>query len=219
MDYPNEAYAKELICEYSRRIYARQFVAGNEGNISCRTGENEIWITPTMESKGYLTPETLVKLDLEGNILSAPYLPSSESKMHLGLYKENPTITAVIHAHPPVATAYACCGKNISTLLMPEPISLFGEEIVVAPYAVPGTDDVPDSVRQYAKTHRALLLSNHGALTWAATMKEAFFAMEILEQYCYISLIAKNHIGDPNQVPHDSANTLVLNHRMKMEGN
>jgi len=217
MEYPNELDAKTLICEYARRVYARQFVAGNEGNLSCRTGENEIWITPTMESKGYLTPDMLVKLDLAGNVLSTPYLPSSESKMHIGLYNENPNITAVVHAHPPFATAIACCGKSISSLLMPEPILQFGREIAVAPFAMPGTDEVPDSVKPYAKSHRALLLGNHGALTWAATLKEAFFCMEILEQYCKIYMIANKFIGDPNPVPEGSAESLIMYHEKIME--
>jgi len=208
MEYPNESEAKTLICEYGRRVDARQFTAGNEGNISCRTGQNEVWITPTMESKGYLTPDMLVKLDLDGNVLSSPYLPSTESRMHLGLYKENPRITAAVHAHPPVATAFSCCGEPIPTLLMAEAISLFGKEIAVAPFAVPGTSDVPDSVKPYADKHCVLLLANHGALTWAATLKEAYFLMETLEQYCRIYLLAEKIIGDPGPVPKESAEAL-----------
>jgi len=154
-----------------------------------------------MESKGYLEPDMLVRLDLEGNVLSSPYLPSTEAKMHIGLYREDPSITAVIHAHPPVATALACCGQNIPTSLMPEAILWFGEEIAIAPFAEPGTSEVPDSVKPYAKTHRALLLSNHGALTWAATLKEALFMMETLEQYCKIYMVAEKIIGNPNPVP------------------
>jgi len=184
-------------------------VAGNEGNISCRTGENEIWITPTLESKGHLSPDMLVKLDLRGNVLSAPYLPSTESRMHLGLYSENPDVTAVVHAHPPVATAFACCGKPVSSLLMAEAILLFGPEIAVAPFVMPGTSDVADCVIPYARSHSVLLLANHGALTWAKTMKEAFFLMETLEQYCKIYLIAEKSIGTPTPVPAESVKLIL----------
>ena len=208
MEYPSENEAKKMICEYGRRMYKRALVSGNEGNLSCRTGENEIWITPTMESKGYLTPEMLVKLDLAGNIKSTPNRPSTESRMHTGLYRENPGITAVVHAHPPVSTACACCGINIPALYQPEAIMLYGKEIPVTPFAMPGTDEVPASVKPYANTHRTLLLGNHGALTWAATMKEAYFLMETLEHYCRIYIIAGKIIGNPRPVPDNIADLL-----------
>ena len=217
MDYPSEFEAKAMICEYARRVYARSFVAGNEGNLSCRTGDNEVWVTPTMESKGFLTPDMLVKLDMEGNVLSEPYFPSSESKMHLGLYKENPSITAVIHAHPPFATAYAICGKNVPATLLPESIFLFGKEIVSAPFAMPGTDEVPDSVKPYARNSKALLLGNHGALTWGTTLKDAYFCMETLEQYCKVYTIASKLIGDPKDVPDEAAEPLVMYHDMVLD--
>ena len=201
MQYANEAEAKEAICEYGKRMYARALVAGNEGNISCRTGDNEIWITPTMESKGYLTPDMLVKLDLEGRVLSSPYLPSTECRMHIGLYRANPEISSIMHAHPPVSTAFACCRESLPTLLQPEAIMLFGKDIPVTKFATPSTDEVPESVKPYAKTHRALLLGNHGALTWAATIKEAYFLLETLEQYCKIYMLAENAIGSPKPVP------------------
>ena len=201
MKYVCEAEAKELICEYGRRVYAKGLAAGNGGNLSCRTGENEFWISPTMESKGRMTPDMLVKLDLDGNTLSSPYRPSSESGMHIGLYIENPAVGAIIHAHPPVATAFACCGKNISAAILPESILAFGEELIVTPFATPGTEEVADSVKPYAKTHRALLLGNHGALAWAATMKEAFFAMETVEHFCKIYLISENILCGAEHIP------------------
>jgi L-fuculose-phosphate aldolase len=170
-----------------------------------------------MESKGFLLPDMLVKLDMEGNVLSAPYVPSTESKMHIDLYRENSRITAVVHSHPPIATAYACFGKNVPTLLLPESISLFGKELVVAPFAMPGTDDVPASVRPYANSHHAVLLANHGALTWAASLKEAYFLMETLEQYCKTYMIADKFIGSPNPVPKDSAGLLIMHHEMIMD--
>ena len=209
MNYTSEAEAGELICEYGRRVYAKGLVAGNDGNLSCRIGENEILITPTMESKGHLTPDMLVRLDLAGNILSGPRRPSSESKMHVGLYCENPNTGAVIHAHPPIATAFACRGENIPATMLSEAIFTFGEELVVTPFAMPGTEEVPASVKPHAKTRRALLLGNHGALTWAATIKEAFFAMETLEQFCKIYLISEVIIGSPTRIPTEKLKQLM----------
>ena len=201
MDYPGQLEAKAMLCEYGRRLYDKGFTAGREGNLSCRTGENVVWVTPTMESKGYMDPDMMVKLDLDGNKLEDGYSPSSESKLHLGLYRENSSITAVIHTHPPFATALACCGKNVPTTSMAESIMLFGKELIVTPYATPGTLNVPESVRQYANDHRALLLGNHGALTWAPTMKEAWFYMEMLEQFCKTYLISDRLIGGVKPLP------------------
>ena len=200
MDYPIESEAKAMICEYGRRLYARRFVAGREGNISCRTGENEVWVTPTMESKGYMVPDMLVKLDLDGNKLDGEYAPSSESKMHLGLYMENNAARAVIHAHPPIATAFACCGRNVPTSSLAETFLLFGKELIVTPFAVPGTAEVPDSVKPYANSCCAVLLGSHGALTWAPTLKEAWFHMETLEQFCETYLISEKLLGGPESV-------------------
>jgi len=209
MVYPNENEARTMICEYGRRMYALGFVAGNEGNISCRVGENEVWVTPTMESKGYMTPDMLIKLDLDGNRLEGELLPSSETLMHLGLYKASSGIAAVVHAHPPVATAFSCLGKNVPTTSLTEAVYLFGTELIVTPYAIPGTSGVPDSVRPYANKCRALLLGNHGALTWAKTLKEAWFTMEILEQYLKTYLISEKLLGGPSALPSAAVEMLL----------
>ena len=191
----SEPEIKAKICEYGSRLYARGLVAGNEGNISCRFSHNEVWMTPTMESKGYMSPDMLVKLDLDGNKIGGELDASSESRMHLGIYKARPDITAIVHAHPPIATALAGCGKNIPTTSWAEPVLLFGKELVVTPFATPGTEDVPNSVLPYLGDRNALLLGNHGALTWARTLKEAYFLMETLEQFCTTYLVSEKLLG------------------------
>src|SRR5690606_26715094 len=105
--YPSDFEAKKLICEIGRRIYDRNFVAANDGNISVKVGPNTIWTTPTGVSKGFMTPDMMVKMDLDGKVISGKMKPSSEVKMHLRVYKENPKVNAVVHAHPPVATSFA----------------------------------------------------------------------------------------------------------------
>ena len=182
MTYSSEE-AKKLICECGKRLYERGYVAGNEGNISCRISENEIYITPTMESKGYLTPEMLLKMDLEGNILEGTYKPSSESKMHLGLYRANPQTGAIVHAHPTALTAYACRNEPLLTSYLPEIVAVFGKEIPITEFAIPGTEDVPNSILPYAQKGRAVMIRNHGAITFAPTLKAALFYMETVEQY------------------------------------
>lgn len=107
-DYVSDAQARSLILDVGRRLYHSGFVASNDGNITCKVGDNAIWATPTGVSKGFMTEEMLVKMDLDGNILESTYKPSSEIKMHLCVFKENPQVQGVVHAHPLTATAFAC---------------------------------------------------------------------------------------------------------------
>ena len=99
MEYISDAQAKQIILEVGRRMYLGGFVAANDGNISCKVGDNEIWATPTGVSKGFMTEDMLVKLDLDGNVLEGTHKPSSEIKMHLRVFKENPKVQGVVHAH------------------------------------------------------------------------------------------------------------------------
>ena len=108
--YPTDAEAKAQIIEAGLKIYQRGLVAANDGNLSVRVGKNALWVTPTGVSKGFMTEDMLVKLDLDGNVLAGTRKASSETKMHLRIYQENPDVRAVVHAHPPAATAFAAAG-------------------------------------------------------------------------------------------------------------
>ncbi len=188
MIYPTDNEARVQIVEVGRRMYARQFVAANDGNISCRVAEEAIWTTPTGVSKGFMAPEDMAKLGLDGQVLAQGSRPaSSEVKMHLGIYRANPAIGAVVHAHPPVSTAFAIAGKGLDAAFYPEAMIALGV-IPCVPYARPGSDDLPRAVAPYALTHNAVLIANHGAVTWGRTLEEAWFRMEALEQYALITL-------------------------------
>jgi L-fuculose-phosphate aldolase len=191
--------AKEMICEVGRRVYNRNYVAANDGNISVKVGPNEIWTTPTGVSKGYMTPDMMVKIDLSGKVLSGTFKPSSEAKMHLRVYNENPGVNAVVHAHPPVATSFAIAGIPLDKPVLPEAIVLLGI-VPVAPYALPGTQEVPDSIAPFCKTHNAVLLANHGALTWGRDLMEAYFRMESLEHYATILMYSNNILKKANEL-------------------
>ena len=161
-------------------------VVSNDGNISCRVADG-IWATPTGVCKGDMTLEMLVKVDDDGHILEGTHKPSSELKMHLRVYQENPDVQAVVHAHPPMATSFAVAGIALDTPILPEAIVNLGV-VPVAPYAVPGTQAVPDSIAPYCRTHNAVLLANHGALTWGKDLWQAYFRMESLEYYAQLTL-------------------------------
>lgn len=182
-----ELRLQDEIIEVGKRMYGRGYVAANDGNISVRYGENAVWTTPTGVSKGYMTREMLVKVDLEGNVLAGTLAPSSELKMHLRVYHENAAIRAVTHAHPVVATSFAVAGVMLDRSILPEAIVNLGD-VPVAVYATPGSEGVPDSIAPYCKDYNAVLLANHGALTWGRDLFEAYFRLESLEHYASILL-------------------------------
>lgn len=185
--YLSDAQAKEEILSAGRKIYQRGLVAANDGNLSVRVGDNALWVTPTGVSKGSMTEDMLVKLDLDGNLLEGTHKASSETKMHLRIYKENPEVRAVVHAHPPVATAFAAAGIPLDRPVLQEAVVQLGT-VPVAPFALPGSQAVADSVAPYCRDYRALLLEYHGAVTWGETMERAYFRLECLEQMATVTL-------------------------------
>ena len=185
--YPSEAQARAEILAVGKKIYQRGLVAANDGNLSVRVGDNAIWVTPTGVSKGDMTEDMLVKLDLEGNVLMGDRKPSSEVRMHLRIYQEDPEVRAVVHAHPPAATAFACAGIPLDKPLLQEGVVQLGT-VPVAPYALPGSQGVADSVAPFCKDYRAVLLEYHGAVTWGDTMQQAHYRLECLEQTALVTL-------------------------------
>ena len=132
--YPSDAQAKAEILDAGRKIYQRGLVAANDGNLSVRVGDNALWVTPTGVSKGAMTEDMLVKLSLDGTVLEGTRKPSSETKMHLRIYQENPAVRAVVHAHPPAATAFAAAGLPLDRPVLQEAVVQLGT-VPVAPFA------------------------------------------------------------------------------------
>lgn len=140
--YPSDAQAKAEILDAGRKIYQRGLVAANDGNLSVRVGDNALWVTPTGVSKGAMTEDMLVKLSLDGTVLEGTRKPSSETKMHLRIYQENPAVRAVVHAHPPAATAFAAAGLPLDRPVLQEAVVQLGT-VPVAPFALPAVDVFP----------------------------------------------------------------------------
>ena len=171
---------KQEICEVGHRLYDHGFVAANDGNISVKLNENEFYCTPSGVSKGSLTPEMIIKIDAEGNKLEGTLNPSSEIKMHLRVFRERPDVNAVVHAHPPVATAFTVAGIPLDRYILPEAVLTIGD-VPTCEYATPSTMEIPDSLMPYIQEHDAFMLKNHGALTVGNTLTRAFFTMEEVE--------------------------------------
>ena len=196
--YLTDAQAKAAILEIGKRMYDRRYVAANDGNISVKTGDNRVWVTPTGVSKGFMTEDMLVCLDLDGNHLEGTGKASSETKMHLRVYKENPEVKAVVHAHPVTATAFAAARIPLDKAVMIETVIGLGV-VPVANYALPGTQEVPDSIAPFCRDYNAVLLANHGALTWGKTPIEAYYRMESLE--CSAEVMLKlGYLNRPAQL-------------------
>lgn len=206
--YYSDFEAKKLICDIGKRVYNKNFVAANDGNISIKVGPNTIITTPTGVSKGFMSPEMMVKMELSGKVISGRMKPSSEVKMHLRVYKENPEVNAVVHAHPPVATSFAIAGISLEKPIVPEAVVMLGN-VPVAPYATPGTQEVPDSIAPFCKNHNAVLLANHGALTWGKDIIEAYYRMESLEHYSLMLMYTNNILNKANELNCSQVTELV----------
>ena len=180
----DERKIKEAICDIGRRMYAGGMVAANDGNISVRISEHEILCTPTGVSKGYMEPECICKIDENGNLLEAEggCRPSSEVKMHLRVYARRDDIGAVVHVHPPYATTFAVMNEALDAPIMTEAVVSLGS-VPLAPFALPSTSEVPDSIEEFLPKYDAVLLANHGALAYAADLTSAYMKMESVEFY------------------------------------
>lgn len=191
-----EAHAlRAEIIAVGRKLWARQYVDGNGGNISARLNAKYILCTPTMISKGDLQPADICLTDLEGNILAGDRLRTSELLLHLEIYRANPQARAVVHCHPAHATAFSLTGSAPPHGYISEFEAFIGP-VAVAPYETPGTKAFAETILPFVHDHNTILLSNHGVVCWADTVTHAEWLVEILETYCRTWLLAQQ-IGRP----------------------
>jgi L-fuculose-phosphate aldolase len=190
--------ARRDIIAYARQVYDKGIVAATDGNISYRIMTDRVMITPSGTSFATLTTDTLACVDLDGNILNFEHNPSSELPMHLEIYRQRPDVNAIIHAHPPFATALTLTGQSLADPILPEVIMMFGK-IPTAPYATPATQESANSIRHLIKDYDAILLDHHGAVTYSSSLQEAFHKMEKLEHAAKTILAAKS-IGTPRRL-------------------
>lgn len=200
---------RKSIVEAGKKLRDHFFVASNDGNISMKLNEEELLITPTGVNKGDMTVDHILKVDMEGNVLSGFGLPSSEIKMHLVIYKRRPKVSAIVHAHPPAATGFAACGINPDDeIILPESILGLGR-VGLAEYGTPSTDELPKAVEMVIDDCNALLLANHGAVTIGDTVMEAYYRMEVLEMFSRIKLVTKL-LGGANVLNQEQISKLFL---------
>jgi L-fuculose-phosphate aldolase len=186
----NEYQWKEHICEIGRRVYNRGFAAANDGNITIRLNDKEVLCTPTMVSKGFMKPSDICKVDYEGKQLAGTKKRTSEVLLHLAVYKQRPDVHAVVHCHPPHATAFAVAQEPIPKCVLPE-VEVFLGEVPMVRYETPGTQKFAETVVPVVKGCNTVILANHGTVSFGPTLENAYFNTEIIDAYCKILILAR----------------------------
>lgn len=186
---------KEQLCDIGRRLWQREYVDGNGGNIAIRVGEDIAICTPTLVSKGFMKPEDMCLVDFEGNQLAGTKKRTSEILMHLQIMKKQPKAVATCHCHPPYSTGFAVAGVLPPTCMIPE-FEVFAS-VAIAPYRTPGTPEMGKLVSDLVDKHNTILMANHGVVSWSHNnVEDAYFKMEILEAYCRTILVTAQ-VGKP----------------------
>lgn len=187
---------RETIVRYGQILYERGFIAATDGNISARLDENRLLITPTCMCKGHMVEDDLVVVDMNGRKLEGKRNVSSEVAMHLLIYSMRPDVRGIVHAHPPTATGFAAAGIALDQPLISEIVLTLGV-VPLAPYGCPGTDELSNALRPYVADNNAILMANHGVVTYADNLEQAFMHMETVEHLAKISLVARS-LGQQN---------------------
>lgn len=205
-----ESAYRSLICEVGKRMYDRGMVASSSGNISIRVDHDFIFCTPTGVSKGFMLPQMISVVDLNGRILEMGTGggPSSELKLHLAIYKERPDVNAVVHAHPPYATTFAIAGEDLKKPILAESVEQFPKGIPCASYGALSTEEVPQSIAPYIQDYNACLLEFHGAVTWGSSLMTAYNKMESLEYYARLLYQTKD-LSIERELPKERVDELL----------
>ena len=205
---PEVSALKEEILRVGKKLWERQYVDGNGGNISVRLSPHYVLCTPTLCSKADLCMEDLSLVDLDNYQICGDRPQTSEILLHLEIYKAVPAAKAVIHCHPPYATAHAVAGVVPQGNLIPEQ-EVFVGPVALAPYETPGTRAFAQTVLPYVEDHNTILLANHGIVCWADTVTHAEWYVEVVETYCKTVMIASQLRPKLTEIPADKIADLL----------
>jgi len=184
-----EARTRNAICEIGKLCYSRNLIAGADGNLSQRLNDGTIMITPAGAMKGFMSPEHIAHVDANGHVVDQGPGPSSEIGIHLVSYQERPDVRAVLHCHPPHAVALTVAGIDLQTPVIPEIVVTIGG-IPTAPYGTPGTDELPESIRNLVRCTDTLIMKNHGSVCLGTNLLDAFKKLDMLEHTAKILCLA-----------------------------
>jgi|SRR5579863_1843371 len=218
----SEREYRQDIVDVGKLVFDKGWVAANDGNISIRLDDGRILCTCTNVCKGMMKAEDLIICDAIGNKLEGSRGTTSEIAMHLTIYRMRPDIRSVVHAHPPVATGFAVAGRSLNLALLPEVVIGLGI-VPLADYGLPGTPALTEGMLQYIPKYDAILMANHGCVSYGDDVHQAFFRMETVEHFARITLVAEL-LGGPKVLPRievqklfDSRERYGVKSRGKME--
>jgi len=197
---------RQEIVDIGQRMYRRGYVAATDGNISIKMADERILITPAGVCLGELRPEELVATELGGTVCDQHQRPSSELPMHLEVYGQRPDVGAVIHAHPPLATAFTVAGISLAQCVIPEVVLTMGT-IPTTQYATPSTEQGREQVRELIRCHDALILDRHGTLTVGPDLITAYRRLEKVEHAAQVTLAARQ-LGNVRTLPAEEVRRL-----------
>ncbi|MFI3175094.1 MAG: class II aldolase/adducin family protein [Bacillota bacterium] len=200
---------RDQVCDICYKMWQLGWVAANDGNVSVLLEDGTVLCTPTGMSKSFITPDKLLRVDRNGEIVEAAdgLRPSSEMKMHLRCYDRRDDVKSVIHAHPPGATGFAVAHKPMDMYNMIEDVAAIGS-VPLTPYGTPSTSEVPDAIEPYLEDHDVMLLENHGALAVGSDPVTAFYRMESLELWAKITINAVI-LGGSHDISRDNIQKLI----------
>ena len=203
-----ESDLRRDLVRFSKWLYRLGFMPGTSGNLSVRLDRHRLLVTPTGVSKALLKAADMVIVDLNGALLAGTRKVTSEISMHLAVYHLREEVGAVVHAHPPIATAFACSGRALNEMLCQEAVMTLGA-VPLARYATTGTDEVAASVIPLIPGHEAILMANHGAVSYGEALLEAFLKMETVEHLAHVALVA-HQLGSAQPLSTDQVQQLHL---------
>lgn len=182
-----------------RRMYAQGLVAGTDGNLSVRLPGGHVLATPSGVAKGQMEPPDLVVTDTDGRVVAGSRPPSSELRVHLAAYRLRPDVGAVVHAHPPAATAHSLAGISLAPVIVPESVLTLGM-VAATDYATPGSEELAERMTDALRCYDAILMERHGSVTLGADLDEAFHRLESLEHTARILYMART-MGPVDPLP------------------
>ena len=198
---------KQEICEIGDRIYKKGFAAANDGNISYRVSENEVLCTPTLHCKGFLKPDDICTLDMQGNQIAGRKTRSSEALLHLEIMKKRPEVKSVVHCHPPHATAFAIAREPIPQCVLPE-VEVFLGDVPITRYETPGGQAFADTILPFVEKTNIIILANHGTVSYGETVEKAYWWTEILDAYCRMLMLARS-LGNVHYMSQEETHELL----------
>ena len=202
-----EARIRNAICEIGKLCYQKGFIVGADGNLSARLSDGTVIITPAGAMKGFLNPEHLAHIDMQGKVIDNGPRCSTEAGIHIVSYAERRDVCAVLHCHPPHAVALTFAGIDMQLPIIPEIIVTIGG-IPTAPYGTPGTDELPESIRALVRCSDTLVMQNHGSVTLGSNLLDAFKKLDMLEHTARILWLA-NCVGTVKPLPPEAVMKLL----------